>query len=278
MSVIGIVHAVHEWFRRQLDGSRDAGRNCTMASGSMALYRHSNGRLKVSPQRLRDVTGDHVGGTNLDQLRSAFVKLGYGAGWSPVYRGLAIRTFYAMLRSGRAAVVQGSSRATYGTKWRASFTFRGNHSWYVLRGKDWDSLGRPAYLRIADPLRDGRQAGIGSGFFWLPRSYFEKFLAYLDFGYETLGFGKAYALFTRDTNPHVHRTVSGIIYVRRRFALRSGHTIRRRPGGEIIRRTLDTDVLDVWGYIENGPSFKGSRRWYCDHSGTRWVHSSARKL
>jgi hypothetical protein len=275
--MIGIVHTVHDWFRKQLDGSRDAGRNCTMASGSSMLYRHTYGKTKVAPQTLRNLTGDHVGGTNLDQLKTALVRAGFTGWWGP-YRGLAMGTFYTYLRRGQGAVVQGSSRATYGTRWRASYTFRGNHAWYVSRGKDWrliSGLWKPDYLRVFDPLADGRAAGIASAPFWLPRAYFERFCAYLSLGSYTLGYGKVYALFSRDTDPHVHRTRSGIEYKRRVVKLKSGHTIRRSPGGEIIRRTKDTDVLDMWGKITNGPIAFGSRIWVCDHSGTRWVHVSA---
>lgn len=272
--MIGVVHTIHEKFIKQLTGSRDGTRNCTMAAGAMGLFRHTLGRVAVSAQRLRDLTGDHTGGTTLDQLKSALVKLGHGSGWSGPYRGIATSTFYSRLRGGMGAVVQGSSRATYGTKWKASFTFRGNHAWYIARGRTWDSSGRPAELLVYDPLADGRAAGIARSPFWIPRSYVEKFFAYLDFGYETLGFGKVYALFTRGTVPHRHATAGGVYY-RAQRKLKGGYNIRSRPGGTKLRATKAGEVLDVWQKKSDGPLMGGSRVWYGDHSGTRWVHASA---
>jgi hypothetical protein len=275
--VIGIVHRVHEWFVKQLNGSRDAGRNCTMAAGCSLLYRHTHGRTRMHPQTLRNLTYDHVGGNTLDQLKQALARAGH-YGFDGPYRGMGMATFYRKLKRGQGAVVQGSSAATAGTRWKASLFFRGNHAWYVSRGKDWRLVSgvlKPAYLRIFDPLADGRASGIATSPFWLPRAYFERFCALLSFGSYRLGYGRVYALFSKDTDPHVHRTRTGIEYKRRQVKLKAGHTIRRSPGGEIIRRTKSTDVFDMWGKIENGPLAFGSRIWVCDHSGTRWVHVSA---
>ena len=273
--MIGIVHRIHEHFVKQLTGSRDSTRNCTMAAGASALYRVTNGRKLVTAQKLRDLTGDHVGGNTLDQLRGALAKLGHGDDFGAVRRGLAIGTLYAYLRAGRGAVVQGSSIATRGTRWQGSTTFTGNHAWYVSRGVDFDSAGRPAYLIVFDPLADGRRAGIAKSPLKLPRNLFEKFLAYLDFGTERLGYGQAYALVTKVTTTHRHAT-SGGVYVRMKISVKPGYNVRSRPGGKVLRKTK-AEAFDVWQKLSTGPSVGGSRVWYGDHSGTRWVHASARK-
>ncbi len=275
--MIGVVHWVHERFVKQLDGSPHGGRNCTCAAAASCAYHSTLGKRRVTGAYIRYLTGDTVGGNTLDQVYSALKRLNVPGLLGP-FRGYAMTSLYARLREGRDAVVQGSSRATYGTKWRASYTFRGNHAWHIRRGKGWRKINgywKPDYVEVDDPLADGRSSGIARSPFWLPRAYFERFCAYLVVGSGTLGYGKAYVMFGADTKPHVHRTVGGVVYLRRHVKLKTGHTIRRRPGGEIIRRTRSTDVFDVWGKITNGPLALGSRIWVCDHSGTRWVHVSA---
>lgn len=273
--ILGIVHQIHEKFVKQLDGSTYGSTNCTMAAGCSLTYRHTHGRIVRTGGQMRAYTGDTVGGTNLNQLHDALTRLGLTGLLGP-FRGLAMSTFYARLREGRGAVAQGSARATYGTKWRASFTFRGNHAWYVARGRNWDASGRPGEVEVYDPLADGRKAGIATSPFWLPRSYFEKFCAYLAFGNEILGFGKVYALLSQITIPHRHLRYGGVAF-RASLAVKPGYNVRSKPGGTVVGTTRTGDHFDAWQKLSTGPSKGGSRVWYGDHSGTRWIHVSAKK-
>jgi hypothetical protein len=247
-----------------------------MGAGASAAYRHTLGRKLFTAQRLRDLTGDHVGGNTLDQLRAALVRAGV-PGFSIPYRGIPTSTLYAWVRAGRGVVVQGSSIATRGTKWQASETFIGNHAWYVFRAVGpFDSAGRPSFVDVMDPLADGRRKGIAKSPLRIPRNLFEKFLAYLSFGgYERLGYGRAYALFTGVTIPHRHAT-SGGVYVRGRFKVKGGYNLRRSPGGKLIRKTKPGEIFDGWQKLSTGPNMGGSRTWYGDHSGTVWIHVSAK--
>jgi hypothetical protein len=276
--VIGIVTLLHERFVKQLDGSKLGGLNCTMAAGASFAYRHTLGRVVTSGAALRRLSGDTSGGTTLDQLAYALKRRGVSGFYGP-YRGMPIRSFYGMLRAGHGAVVQGASKATKGTRWQASEYFEGNHAWYVSRGRDWFTpTGRgypiPKAVRVFDPLADRRRKGIAKAPFWLPTYYFERFLALLDLGGYKLGQGKVYALITRNTNPHLH----GVGQLNRvRFRVKPGYNVRETPGGKVVRRTRDGEVFDSWARITNGPAKGGSRVWYRDHSGRRWVHESARK-
>jgi hypothetical protein len=270
--MIGIVTAFHERFVKQLDGSRFASVNCTMAAAASLAHRHTLGKRRFTGAKVREATGDYVGGTTLDQARSALMKLGI-SGLPLVQRGMRLSDFYRALR-GRGSIVQGSAQATYGTRYRASFTFRGNHAWYVARGKGWDAQGRPAFVLVYDPLADGRAKGLARSPFWLPRYLFERFCYLLDFGYERLGPGHVYALMSKVTVPHRHVTVPAAVYYRAKLPVKAGYRIRRRPGGAIVRASRG-ETFDAWQKLSTGPLMGGSRVWYGDHSGTRWVHRSA---
>jgi hypothetical protein len=275
--VIGIVTLVHEKFVKQLDGSPLGGLNCTMAAGASFAYRHTVGRVKTTGAALRKLSRDTSGGTTLDQLAYALKRRGVSGFYGP-YRGMPIRSFYASLRAGHGAVVQGASKATKGTSWQASEYFEGNHAWYVARGRGWFASPRgyqlPKEVHVFDPLGDGRRRGIVRSPFWLPTYHFERFLALLDLGSYKLGPGKVYALLTRNTDPHLH----GVGQLNRvRFRVKPGYNVRESAGGKVIRRTRDGEVFDSWARISNGPPKGGSRTWYRDHSGRRWVHESARK-
>lgn len=264
----------HERYVKQLDGSRFAGVNCTCASGAMGCFRHSLGGILLNGARVRTLTGDTSGGTNLSQIHFALAREGqYLDG---PYYGMSLHTFYQRIRD-RGALVQGSSRATINSRWRASTTFRGNHCWYVAGGRNWDAYG-PKELHVYDPLADGRRPGIAKAPFWLPRSYFEEFARYLDIGGRVLGPGKVYVLFTRDTRPHFHPHSGGVALVPmpQALAVKSGYNIRATPGGAKVART-DAAKPFVAYQRASGPLMGGSRVWFGSHNGNRWIHASARR-
>jgi hypothetical protein len=273
----------HDRHKKQLTGSRLGGMNCTCASGAMGAHRHSIGRISPSSDRVRTLTGDTVGGTNLQQVVYALKKIGVTL--SGPYYGMALVTLWSRLRSNHGAVVQGSSIATKGTRWSGSSTFQGNHAWYLARGRGWYQSGSywyPKEILFGDPLLDGRPAQPYprlKGFQWIPRYYVEKFLRNLVVGDHLLGADKAYAALTRDTWYHHHPKYTKYGYVSMsptRIKLKSGYNVRSSPMGTKIKKTVAGYYFEAWGRVDNGPLINGSRRWYCNHEGNRWIHASAR--
>ena len=276
-------HHRHDRFIKQLDGSRYQGSNCTCASGAMCAYRHTHGRKVMSGATVRKYTYDTSGGTNLAQVEASLNRLGVNALYGPFY-GMAMSQFYSLLRTtNRGAIVQGASIGTYGTKWSASSTFKGNHAWYVATAKGWarNSAGVyvPAYLLVYDPLADGRTAQPyprTRSPFWLPRAYFEKFCRYLNIGGRLLGSGKVYVMFTKDTWYHVHlRSGATNMSGPHNLKVKGGYNIRRTPGGTSVAKTTAGNYFQAWQKVA-GPEYGGSRTWYGSHKGDRWIHSSAR--
>jgi hypothetical protein len=140
--------------------------DCLWASGAMLIAKWTNGRIHPTHQRLRTLSGDRSRGSNLDDLKIAYRKLGINLRFSPdggnriTFRGLLRR-----LAHGAGAVVLGDDsklprwygRWDYGfwhmsKKERKKHASADNHAVYVerfdrRRGRVWlmDPLGRGNY-------------------------------------------------------------------------------------------------------------------------------------
>ena len=122
-------------FIKQLDGSRYAGFNCTVAASCMAAVRHRRGSNPPGtapwypyPRWVRAAMGDTVGGTNLAQNRNIFYSK-YGIAFTIKYRQYW-SGFRSYIKSGRGAVLQGGYDVVRLTKYSGSSTFYGNHAVY----------------------------------------------------------------------------------------------------------------------------------------------------
>jgi hypothetical protein len=272
-------------FVKQLDGSKYAGLNCNCAAAAMALDRHTIGKERTTGARVRQLTGDTTGGTRLQQVHDA-LKKGWGVDL-PVKTPTSLTFLEDEIEDGRGAVVQGRSSATRGTKYQGSETFNGNHSWYLSEGRGWRLVSghwqATDYL-VYDPLADGRRPGIAKSPFWLPRRYLLTVLARLDLDGRghLLGPGKAYAMFTRDTEPHAHFTHGGRATSpfpdRTRGKVAGGRRVNVRSGPAtsypIVDYLANHELYVAYQRTDTGQSLAGSRRWYGDHDGNRWVHKS----
>jgi hypothetical protein len=267
-------------FVKQLDGSRYGGLNCNCAAAAMALDRHTVGQKRTTGARVRQLTGDTSGGTNLLQVNAAL-----GRGWGvylTVRQGASIASFDNELHDGHGAILQGASSATRGTKYQASPTFAGNHSWYVNEGRGWRRISGvwvPTDYLVYDPLADGRRTGIARSPFWLPRRYLLEFARRLRVGSGILGYGKVYAAFTRDTEPHYHPRYGGARtkpFPDRTRARLAGVNVRSTPSlsASVVDKLGKGELFIAYQRTDTGQLVSGSRRWYGDHNGKRWVHSS----
>ena len=270
-------------FIKQLDGSPYAGVNCTLASGCMAAIRHKVGSNPPGsamwypkPWYLRKLTGDTSGGTNLAQL-DRVLDYYYGINLETVYAD-SWENFHNEIRSGRGAVLQGSYSVLYNTRWSGSKTFKGNHAIYVNECRYNYTLKRWEYL-VYDPLCDHRRAGLDQAPSWIPGSVLREFAGKLLVGTRRAGIGKAWASYTRDTEPAVRLAYRATKYPngpRPFYARVDGAKIRSSAkigNTNIITKLDEGDPFLVYQY-KTGQKVSGSTRWYGNRTGTRWMHSS----
>lgn len=263
--------------------------NCNPTAGAMLLDRDSVGRVRVFGGDVRRLTGDTTGGTTLLQIRDAIRK-----GWNVEFNtriGAPIEWVWGSLRHhDRGVSLSGSSAATRGTRYQASATFGGNHQWYIAEGRGWRLVGgvwRPDEVLLYDPLADGRlhalQRIIKSPF-WIPRRYVEAFAEQLDLGSRLLGPGRAYAMVSRDTEPHVHfrfGTTEAAQPFPVTFPTKPNYAVRPGPARSygLIGRTQDIAPTFVVHQVKrNGEPLDGNSVWYGDHDGAQWIHASARRI
>jgi hypothetical protein len=272
-------------FVKQLDGSKYAGLNCTCAAAAMCVDRSSIGKRRTTGAEVRRLTGDTSGGTRLTQVDAALNKMGVNL---DVRTPMSLPAYFQAIHDGRGTILQGASRATRGTKWQASETFGGNHAWYIGEGRGWRLLSgyqTPTDLLVHDPLADGRRAGIARSPFWVPRYIVERFARLLDLdgNGNLLGPGRAYAALTRDTEPHVHLAFNGRptspFPDRTRAVAPAGKrvNVHYRPdtkASTVIETLADDELFIAYQVTDQGESFRGSRRWYGDHQGSRWIHAA----
>lgn len=263
-------------FVKQLDGSRYAGLNCTCASAAMALDRHTIGAHKSTGAYVRALTGDTSGGTTLAQVDAALIKR-WSVNLDVEYR-LSFDAFQSRIQAGQGAILQGWEAVTRGTRWQASETFGGNHAWFV---NDYNSSGFLVY----DPLADGRRRGIATSPMRIPRSVVREWAGKLDVSdpaepYRAIGLGYVYAAFTKDTEPHVHLAYGGVrtkpFPDRTRVNVSAGsmRSAPRLADKYRVRKLVKGELFVAFQVTTSGESYNGSRKWYGNHDGTRWVHAA----
>ncbi len=273
-------------FIKQLDGSRYAGLNCTMASACMAAIRHKVGSNPPGsamwypkPWYLRSKTGDTIGGTTLQQADSELNQW-YGIDLIVIGND-SWDHFRNMLRSGRGAILQGSYSQLYNTRWSGSPTFKGNHAIYVNEVRRNYHLDRWEYL-VYDPLCDGRRSGVDQAPSWIPESVLKKFAGYLyvSSSWGRAGIGRCWAAYTRDTEPAIKLAPEAKVYPygpRTFYARFDGAKVRNHTwvgeGSEIMRRLDKGDRFEVYQY-KNGEKINGIFRWYGNREGNRWIHAT----
>jgi hypothetical protein len=271
-------------FVKQLDGSRYAGSNCTMAALAMAIDRATLGRTRTTGAECRRRSGDTVGGTNLDQARQVAYTFGVVL---ETHRGMPWTVADANLREGRGFILQGSSSATRGTAFQASETFAGNHAWWVNQGRGWHQTAagnwQPTDYLVFDPLADGRRRGIALSPMWIPRRIVRDYAARLVLSGAILGQNRVYAGFVRDTEPHAHYRYGGAATKPFPDKVRTWNAVADRRINVRTAPTLTAEITDrlpvgtswtAYQVTHTGALLAGSRTWYGNHNGNRWIHAS----
>lgn len=269
-------------------GNNFLGSNCGCAVDAMTADRATKGAIRKTGARMRELIGDRTGGTNLEQSDKVLASLGVS---------LEVRTpgrfvdLEAALYAGRGANVAGWYAPVQGTKYQGSETFTGSHRIFLNEGRGWskgsDGRMHAAEILVLDPLADGRRAGIDEGPTWWPTELVESFTWRLDVSdpaepYRALGKGLAYYGLTIDTEPHVTLRYGGVrtspFPDRTRVAnAPKGRrvNIRRAPNRDQapVDSAANGDVFIAWQHAR-GEQLGGSRLWYGNQNGNRWIHSA----
>lgn len=225
-------------FQKQLNSADPLGSaNCTAYSGGMAGDYHTCGAKKPAGKRVRELTGDYVGGTTLIQIDAALNK-GWGIDLETRIGGyrLTWTEFANKIASGRGAILQGGYSAIQYTKYSGSRTFGGNHAIFV-----------PPRWKVADPLCDGRREEIykyhGEQY---PASLLEEFAGRLILDPVTgrkLGRGYVWASLTRDNTSNTILSWKVVV-----------------PKGTFIRYKLANGIIVGYEKYKTGGFSAGSSR------------------
>ena len=186
-------------FQDQINANDPLGnQSCTTYSGAMAGDYDTCGSKKPTGKRVRELTGDKVGGTTLLQVDYALQK-GWGINLDTRIGSskLTWDQFAAKINKGYGAILQGSYAAIHGTKFAGDDRFQGNHAVFVPPG--WG---------VMDPLCDGRRPSIykyhGEAY---PQDMLKRFAGLLMLDVKKnkrLGIGYVWCSLTRD-NTIVYR-------------------------------------------------------------------------
>lgn len=254
--------------------------SCTAYSMAMLIDKATLGAMRPSGAEVRRHTGDTTGGLTLPQVARVAttiymvpVELHTGASAAtPAYA-------QAQLATGRGMVVQGNTSALLDTPHRST-SGPVNHAVYV------NELDGTKGALVYDPAADGRRTGIDQGPSWWPWSLVLGFAAalrpYGDADPRVVGAGRIYVGLGPDTEPHAHLRYGGLRTVPfpdRCTAWNASPArlvnVRARPttAAPIVQR-LRVGAPFVAYQRATGQPVAGSRTWYGDHDGTRWVHAS----
>lgn len=211
------------------DGGPYGYANCTASSAGMAAQAHTCGSQYYSGAKIRAATNEPVPdpkspGLNLSQAHAALIRLGGSSLDLDVRYGYDFDAYKARLTKGAQAVLQINRRALIEHGQGYGNSFAGGHAihTYVKAGEPWfdDPLTGPhlttwAVLRLA----------AGS----------------LDTGSGIVGYGKVYAMFTRDitaewwatVRPKQGQTTRQFVRYLVSAGVVTGHAVKRTRGFEV---------------------------------------------
>lgn len=150
-------------FVPQLDGCtyHAGGDNCSCATEAMWLFRASQGKIRTTSCHVRELTGDKVAGTNLDEMVdvSAHYGITNGVLWKPS-RFDDVR--HAVVYGRRGSHLQLDYSPIAASPYDCfSGRFFGGHDVYLDSGDDTHAV-------VGDPGADGRRPGIPTGYQQIP--------------------------------------------------------------------------------------------------------------
>ena len=253
--------------------------SCTAYAAAMLVDRSNLGAIRPTGADVRRLTGDITGGLSLPQMVAPAAHYGVTL---EVRSGASSATrewVAAQLRAGRGMVVQGNTSSLLATPFRST-SGPVNHAVYV------NELRADGLALVFDPAADGRRAEIDQGPSWWPWQTVLDFAAalrpYGDRDPAVVGPDRIYCGAGPDTEPHVHLAHGGrrtIPFPDRTNAYNANPrrriNVRRAPSldAPIVARLTVGQPFAAY-QVAQGQSVAGSKTWYGDHDGRRWVHSS----
>lgn len=269
-----------------IDGKNLGWLSCTSYAMAMAIDAATFNVKTPSGCAVRRGTGDTVGGLTLNQVAYVADNV-YGVKVDVRVGNNVVSPSYAatQAQAGRGLVLQGFSGAMNGTKFRSTGTGV-NHAVYVnsVRG---GTSGKPEEALVYDPAADGRTVSWGKadqGPSWWPWSLVLKFAAGLHPWGEgdprVLGSGKFYVALMPDHEPHAHFKFGGVRttpFPDRTRASETTVNVHASPttsSATVVGKLSKGDLFTAYQKTTKGDLFHGSRVWYGDHNGTRWVHEA----
>jgi hypothetical protein len=288
--------------------SKLGGSNCNPSAAAILIDFATCGHRRTTGAAVRDLTDDFDGGMWLGDVAKA-VRRGFRVDMD-LNTGRFERVLRA-LEAGRGVSLCGSSIVTLHTKFQASETFDGNHQVALTDIRKLPDGTRE--ILVFDPLADGRRAAIARAPMWMPVDLVREFAGRLDLRSEQeraagrprepLGIGRATYAVTEaprcpaepDDGPAADQPgpAKEPPPVRLRLgAKRAGGPDGRElavavPVGRVRERPRTTS--EIVGRKREGESFlafqrirgqrvAGSRLWFGDRHGSRWMHSSLFEL
>ena len=262
----------------------------------MGIDKSTLGKRRPTGCMIRTRTQDKSGGTTIQQNANV-ARVFYGvqvAQHVPGQLGVASPAYIAgRLRLGRAVALAGCAGELVNSRFRST---GGHVNHGVCSGRAaagpraaTATCARPRWrYGTRRPMACARLGPRGSGPRWWPWSLVLEFAAGLHpwglTGGPTLGNGRMYAGVFPDTEPHAHLRYAGSVRLAALptdLVVRSpvaGRPINVRKGPSRAYGVTSTMAsgrhFAAYQRTDKGQSLAGSRRWYGNHDGTRWVHSS----
>ena len=269
-------------FQPQLNPADPYGNvNCTAYAAATCIAFDTQGRLMPTGKQIRHETNEPIPdakdpGLTLAQVASA------SKNWNvsfDVELGMDWAALADALKAGHGVILQISYAPILGTPFAGSTTFAGGHSIAILPG--W---------YVYDPLADGRRTGIYHGPGIYPEELLRKAAAELVIRHDAAGHpvkrvgdGHAYAALTPHAFPlpvvaPVHYAYGGEPKLRGKKIVKVHgarvRTMPRIPAGKILAIYRNGASFICAQTTNSGTRVGGSRRWFGDRTGKRWIHSS----
>lgn len=259
--------------------------NCTAVGTALAIDRSTLGKKRPVGCSVRRMTKDTIGGLTARQGADVAAMLGVHGDVRVGSNVATPRELGHALRIGRSVGAQGSTAALIRTPYRST-NGPVNHYVHVNEGRGFDG-DIPDEVLVYDSAADGRRAGIDQGPTWWEWAVLLDFLEALQpWGEDDprrLGPGRAYAVLWPDTEPHVllrfNAKPTTPMPDRTRARAKAGSSVN-------IHSTPTTDPDTVIGHLPagelffayqrtaSGDRYRGSRVWYGDQTGRRWIHAA----
>lgn len=252
--------------------------SCSAYAMAMGIDKSSLGIHTPSGCTVRRYTGDKSGGLTLPQV-AAVASNQYHLPVEVHTGSNVARPAYVLAecRKGRGFLLQGNTKALLGTPNQSTAGGVNHAVWVNEIRANGDAL-------VFDPAADGRKRGyfVDTSPSWWPWKRVEAFAAALrpwgDGDPRTLGAGWMYVGLMSDTEPHVllrfgARRTRPFPDRTRAHGPAHVHSSPTTGKASVVGSLTDGDLYIAYQVTTKGESFEGSRTWYGDVNGKRWVNS-----